>query len=1001
MKLSFYSLLFLIFISGANAFAKTPALLERNLTVTDKTIEAAQRQLIIEQQRNDINRTMLQELVVSQQKQLKSFGEKGNFDTLLNRANLNLAVAQTNLDSADIAYQDAKQALLETQDTIRAISKQLQRSLIAKETSKTTLKQERAGLENQLDKLKALLKLQQSRVKILQVAKDLAQEKLDSEQKWRQQVKVLLQQRKQHQRRLALAATVEQLQARQELWLNKLAKLDQQFQRVSKQESVDNAKTQALSFEILVAQEHISLSGLQLFLTRLEARIQDLIAVTHKGSELIENLNDAKRQADDILQEVGNTTDLIQSKIQLLEKHKTTVSENEASDAISPVVADEQISQLNGFLIDYRTLLSKINALQKTTANHQKQLTNQLQKHISSRQTLPGFSLEAWSDLAQKILVIPNLFWQAVKGLVSSFVGMLANLQGLSLYLFIIGVIAWLILLFTLKKYLLTVSLRIKEKRQRFSANMVYIVLELIRRNVASIFVFIGLLIINSLVDVRITLFVLLLSVYLGFNLLVTLTQILLLESVTDTSGKDVRLYHNLKRAFVLGGLLTTLSVLTNHLPVAYEVRSFFNRALMVFLLIVALTLLKGWAVLPGLIRAKTNNSRPYLLRVVTLLSLVLPLALFSNALIGVIGYVEFAWMIAWYQGIFIIALTSYVILRGLLVDVMEFASELLIKHVQNGWVLTEAILKPLDRVLRISLIVFILMALFHVYGLDRNESFVQGIRNLSQLHLLSIGTLVITPWVLIKFAAIVYVLYWLVRWSREFAFRWLYVKAKDIGVRNSLAIFTQYSIIVLVALVGLKILGVDLRGLAVVLAAFAAGLAFGLRDIIANFFSGLLLLVERPFRTGDVIALGDYEGRVIHTGMRSITIHNWDHMEVIVPNSEIFNKPFINWTHQDNIIRTVITLKVSRQDDLQKIQQLVMDVLEKHPKIRRDPIPEVFIYAAAESLVEMQVRYYICIPECDRAEVRSEVLFAIWECFKANGIRSPYPSYDVHVHEK
>ena len=128
--------------------------------------------------------------------------------------------------------------------------------------------------------------------------------------------------------------------------------------------------------------------------------------------------------------------------------------------------------------------------------------------------------------------------------------------------------------------------------------------------------------------------------------------------------------------------------------------------------------------------------------------------------------------------------------------------------------------------------------------------------------------------------------------------------------MRNSLSVFTQYLVIVIGFFFSFRMLGFDFTGLSLVLGGLAVGMGFGLRDFANNIIGGLMLLIERPVREGDLITLGDYEGRVAHIGIRAMRICSWDNMEVLIPNAETFNKPFTNWTHQDSIVRTVIPLK-------------------------------------------------------------------------------------------
>jgi len=165
------------------------------------------------------------------------------------------------------------------------------------------------------------------------------------------------------------------------------------------------------------------------------------------------------------------------------------------------------------------------------------------------------------------------------------------------------------------------------------------------------------------------------------------------------------------------------------------------------------------------------------------------------------------------------------------------------------------------------------------------------------------------------------------------------------------------------------------------------------------NYFSGMLMLIERPFRKGDIVKVGEFEGEVIHLGIRSTTVRTWDHMEVIVPNADMFSKPFVNWTHQDSIVRSVITIHVHRYDDPHEIQRLVLSVLAEHPAVLDNPLPAVLMREIGDTQVEMEVRYFILIgPERSRVLIRSEVLFAIWDAFKMHGIKRPVQQYEVMV---
>jgi potassium efflux system protein len=249
-----------------------------------------------------------------------------------------------------------------------------------------------------------------------------------------------------------------------------------------------------------------------------------------------------------------------------------------------------------------------------------------------------------------------------------------------------------------------------------------------------------------------------------------------------------------------------------------------------------------------------------------------------------------------------------------------------------------------------------------------------------------------ITPLSIIELTAVVSFLFWAARWTREFVYRALSSRTKDMGLRNSIAIFSQYATIIVGIFICLRVLGIDLKSLAVVAGAFAFGVGLGLRDLFNNFACGFLLLIERPVRVGDTVTIDTYEGEVTNIGGRAVTVRTWDHMEVIVPNAEIFSKSFTNWTARDTIVRTIITLKISRQDSPYDVQMLINQVLT-------DPLPEILLKELSDSLMEFEVRYFINLRQIkSRIGLRSEVLLAIWEAFEKHGMQPPYPHHEISV---
>ena len=328
----------------------------------------------------------------------------------------------------------------------------------------------------------------------------------------------------------------------------------------------------------------------------------------------------------------------------------------------------------------------------------------------------------------------------------------------------------------------------------------------------------------------------------------------------------------------------------------------------------------------------------------------LVPLTLFTTAMIGLVGYIDLAWTMSRYQVYLLLVLTTYVLVRGVLLDALEWTSKWMIASLHNGWLWIEVILKPCDAILRVSLVLLAVVVLFQGFGWSSDSHVVHTLRQIGQYPFVNLSGAHITLFSALEFVALIFVFIWFAKWTREFCYRWLYRQVADPGVRN---------------IVG-----------------------------------GIMLLIERPVREGDLITLGEYEGRVAHIGIRAMRVSSWDNMEVLIPNAETFSKPFTNWTLQDNIVRTVVPIKVSRVDDPEMVQRLILDVLVIIPEVLSVPEPQVLLKKIDEVLIEFEVRYFINVQSHTRFEVRSNVLFAIMAQFKAAGVKSPIPSLSVEINE-
>ena len=623
----------------------------------------------------------------------------------------------------------------------------------------------------------------------------------------------------------------------------------------------------------------------------------------------------------------------------------------------------------------------------------------QLKKQLSVRQGLTEYHLDSWPTILSQLASIPAKFYNYIKSLSYKVKDnyLWQNLWPAVFYWISLGLI--LSVAFILRRLLRTVTL--DTERSRLSGHLYDGTLILLYRNVPYLALFaitITTFFLNHVPFSNYQLLMNLLLVWITFRSLIIIARLVLLENLNDSSGQDARLYYRLKWLLLVGGWTTALMVLSHQLPLTLLLQDIFNRLFMLFLLAVSWVAWKSKDVVPYLLRSVLKTKKRYFRHAISLLTILVPLILLTTAIIGLIGYINLAWTLSRYQAYLLLLLTSYVLVRGLIFDALEFLSEWMISSLHNGWLWVEVILKPLDKILRLFLFCASIVILFQLFGWSSDELLMGNLRKFGDYPLVNVSGVHITLVSILNFILLLCIFIWASKWTREFSYRWLYRNTADAGVRNSLSVFTQYAVILMGSFITLRVLGLDFSGMSMVLGGLAVGMGFGLRDFASNIVGGIMLLIERPVREGDLITLGEYEGRVAHIGIRSMRVSSWDNMEVLIPNAETFNKPFTNWTHQDSVVRTVVPIKVSRDDDPLMVQELIFDSLKIIPEILTEPPPQVLIKQIDDALVDFEIRYFINVQLYTRFEIRSKVLFAIIEKFKAAGIKAPIPPISVEI---
>jgi small-conductance mechanosensitive channel len=218
-----------------------------------------------------------------------------------------------------------------------------------------------------------------------------------------------------------------------------------------------------------------------------------------------------------------------------------------------------------------------------------------------------------------------------------------------------------------------------------------------------------------------------------------------------------------------------------------------------------------------------------------------------------------------------------------------------------------------------------------------------------------------------------------------------------DIGVRHSLSAGVWYLGLIIASVLAISAMGLELSNLAIVAGALSVGIGFGLQNVVNNFVSGFILLIERPFKVGDWIVAGTNQGFVKKIQLRSTEIETFQRASVIIPNADLLSSALVNWTHKDRYGRVDIPIAVAYGSDVPLVMETLERCLKDNSDILNWPTPQVLFRAFGESSLDFEVRGFIANIETIY-QVQSALLVAIDQAFRDAKIEIPFPQRDVHL---
>ena len=197
---------------------------------------------------------------------------------------------------------------------------------------------------------------------------------------------------------------------------------------------------------------------------------------------------------------------------------------------------------------------------------------------------------------------------------------------------------------------------------------------------------------------------------------------------------------------------------------------------------------------------------------------------------------------------------------------------------------------------------------------------------------------------------------------------------------------------------IGLKVVGVDLTGLAVLSGAIGIGIGFGLQKVVSNLFSGVIILLDKSIKPGDVISLGETFGWINALGARYVSITTRDGREYLIPNEDLITGQVVNWSHSDDFVRLDVHFGTSYGDDPHLVRKLAIEAALSVERVLSSKPPVCHIVGFGDSSMDYVLRFWITDPTAGLTNIRGNVYLALWDTFHANGISIPFPQREVKI---
>jgi small-conductance mechanosensitive channel len=260
------------------------------------------------------------------------------------------------------------------------------------------------------------------------------------------------------------------------------------------------------------------------------------------------------------------------------------------------------------------------------------------------------------------------------------------------------------------------------------------------------------------------------------------------------------------------------------------------------------------------------------------------------------------------------------------------------------------------------------------------------------------LGGLRLTPLLLIKLGVLLAVALWLSNIASNFVESRI-TQSSDLtpSIQVLLVKMIRLALMVFAVAVVMSAVGINLSALAIFSGAAGVGIGFGLQKIVANFISGIILLADKSVKPGDLVTIGDSSGRISAMKTRYISVAAGDGREFLIPNEDLVTQKVTNWTYTDKNTLVKVNFGTNYDADPRLVCKLAIETAAAAPRALKFKPPNCILTEFAEAGMKFSLTFWIADPD-GMDNVKSEVMLALWDAFKREGIKVPYPVREIRV---